>query len=246
MRLKIQVLVLLGILYSCQMSEVSSDKTASWSGSDRRFEKVMPSSISNSGVEDPNSVEPEMPGGGETGGDLNFILPTAPKIDDGVPIILAGKSGAAFTQSGSSSGQNILFTTAEPTVPRPLIVAPSARGLKMTVSVKYNNARYIVRFYHSVTTYNGTINLWTDPQPVQVVIGSLGPAQAYQNADYGQMGELLNPGQWTISSPVGQVSGQLFISQLSFNAQGQITLKAVLTIPGKTININYINWNRWS
>ncbi|MEO6284488.1 MAG: hypothetical protein ABIN80_07700 [Dyadobacter sp.] len=246
-KLFLQACVVFCFLLSCQSEEIVSSKVQSNGKKSNTLSAAEISSLSNSNISDPTFLEPDNPeSDGGAGGDLNFILPSTPTIDDGAPIILAGKAGAAFTLSGSSSGQSILFATAEPSAPRPLIIVPSARGLAMAVSFIYAGKRYIVRFYHSVTTNNGTIHLWTDPQPVQVVLGTLNSVPGYQYAVWSQSGYLVKPGQWSLmSEPVGEVSGQLFISQLTFNPQGQITLKAVLTMPGKTININYVNWNRW-
>jgi hypothetical protein len=226
-------------LFSCEQEQISSQGQASGKGS-----KLMSPAVESGVVAD---LPPEMPESGPSGGDLNFILPSTPTIDDGAPIVLPGKAGAAFTQSGSSSGQSILFATA-PQAPRPLIVVTNARGLAMTISFIYSGTRHIIRFYHSVTTYNGSIHLWTEPKPVQVLLGTLGAVPGYTYPEVSPVtGKVTKWGQWNLTTQApGEVSGQLFISQLSFNSQGQITLKAVLTMPGKTINIDYVNWNRWN
>lgn len=240
-KLFVCVVIFASSLYSCQHEQTTLDELVQTG----KRSNTMSAQVKTDIAFDLPPEDPE--GQGNPGGDLSVILPSTPTIDDGAPIVLAGKAGAAFTQSGTSSGQCILFATA-PQAPRPLIVVTTARGLAMTVSFIYSGTRYIVRFYHSVTTYNGSIHLWAEPQPVQVLLGTLGAVPGYTYPEVSPVtGKVTKWGQWNLTTQApGEVSGQLFISQLSFNSQGQITLKAVLTMPGKTINIDYVNWNRWS
>ncbi|QRR02136.1 hypothetical protein [Dyadobacter sandarakinus] len=233
-------------LLSCQSEDIvlKEGAASSRSGLVSEGDASLPAQAVGS---DPNFIEPIDPeGGGGAGGDINFILPTSPTIDNGNPLIIGGKAGAAFTQSGSPDGEMILFATAEPSIPRPLTIMSNARGLKMGVSFIYNGLRHIVRFYHSVATYNGGIYFWTEAQPVQVLIGTLQNLPKWQPSVWSNSGQLVKPSQWALyNGPVGESNGQLAISELSVNAQGKVTLKAVLTMPGKTIPINYVNWNRW-
>ncbi|NIJ55838.1 hypothetical protein [Dyadobacter arcticus] len=208
------------------------------------------SALSRSNISDPNYIEPDDPGtGGTSGGDVNFVLPSYPAIDNGNPYVLAGRTGALFTPSGSSNGDLVGFAKADPTDSWPLVIVPSALGLLMGFTFIHNGIKYLVQGY-TVSIYNGQIHYWTDPRPVKLVLMSAAYGQAthWVPTSHDQDGFITELAHWECSScnvGGGTMQGQVKITQLSINAQGLLTLAATVTIPGKTMQVINVNWRRW-
>ena len=238
-------------LFSCQTEEVTLNKAqAPGSKSEYLAPGTETPEITEANIPDPTYLEPEDPGSmGGAGGDPGFLIPASPAIDNGFPLVNSGNKVGIFTASGGSDGEMIIFHASEPNLPRPLIVVPSARGLGVYVSFLHAGKRYMVRFYYSVTTYNGQIHIWSAPQPIKIVAGTLTDATDthWVPASWNPSGTLISPGYYTCNqcSPAGELNGTMAISQLTVNDQGRITLQAVVNMPGKSISISRVNWNRW-
>lgn len=246
-KLFLQACVILCFLLSCQSEDIVSAKIQSNGKKSNALSEAEISSLSKSNISDPTFIEPDNPEGeGGAGGDLTFVLPAAPIIDNGSPYVLAGRTGALFSPFGTNDAELVGFSKSGPKDPRPLLIVPSALGLTLGFTFISSGVRYVVQGY-TVAVYNGQIQYWTEPKSVRIVLtsASYGQSMKFVGTTYDQQGNIVELAHWecTSCSSAGTVQGELKITNLVLNAQG-LTLEGVVTIPGKTFQISKVNWKR--
>jgi hypothetical protein len=192
-------------------------------------------------------LPPEWPEGeGGAGGDLTYVIPPSPVVQDGLPFILQGKTGGLFTVTGGI-GEFIVFGSADPTMSKPALAPADSKGLIILFATVDGGVRYIFRGY-VLAVKAGQIYYSQDAKPVNVIVSSAGIGQQlyYVPTTTDSHGNIIELAHYSCyCNANGELQGQLKINQLSMNAQGQITLNATATVPGKTLQISKVNWKRW-